>query len=246
MKQLIPKTIHYCWLSGDKKPRLIQQCIDSWSKVMPDYTIKCWDSNTFDCSSVPFVREAFSVKQYAAASDYIRLYALYTEGGIYLDSDVLVKKPFDIYLTNEFFCGTEAFFCDNEPHYRMEAAIMGATKQHLFLKECMSYYECNSFIKPNGDYDNQRVVMPTVISKYAEKYGYKYLNEFQKLHKIVIYPTSFFTNTLIPNTTNPHSIYAIHQNAGSWIDYSNRGWLFRICKKYDLMQFYHIIETIKK
>ena len=239
---MIPKILHYCWLSGDKKPRLIQQCIDSWSRVMPDYTIKCWDSNTFDCNSVPFVREAVSVKQYAAASDYIRLYALYTEGGIYLDSDVLVKKPFDIFLSDDFFCGTEAFISDNEPHYRMEAAIMGATKQHPFLKECMSYYENTNFIKENGKYDNHRIVMPTVISEVAEKHGYKYIDESQNLDKIAIYSTSYFTNTLIPNTTNPNTIYAIHQNAGSWIDYSERGWLFRFCKKHDLMRLYHWIE----
>lgn len=243
---MIPKTIHYCWLSGDKKPRLIQQCIDSWSRVMPEYKIKCWDKNSFDCDSIQFVQEALSVKQYAAASDYIRLYALYTEGGIYLDSDVLVKKSFDIFLKNDFFCGTEAFYSENKPKYRMEAAIMGATKRHSFLKECMSYYERTSFIKKNGGYDNHNVVMPIVISKFAERYGYIYIDEFQNLTQIVIYPTSYFTNTLIPNSTKSDSIYAIHQNAGSWIDYSDRGWLFRFCKKHDLTHLYHFIENIRK
>jgi mannosyltransferase OCH1-like enzyme len=76
---------------------------------MPDYEIRCWDGNSFDFDSVPFVREAMSVKQYAAASDYVRLYALYTEGGIYLDSDVMVYKPFDDLLDNRYFCGTESF-----------------------------------------------------------------------------------------------------------------------------------------
>ena len=243
---MIPKTIHYCWLSGDKKPRLIQQCIDSWSRVMPEYIIKCWDKNSFDCDSVPFVREALSVKQYAAASDYIRLYALYTDGGIYLDSDVLVKKSFDIFLENDFFCGTEAFISDNSPHFRMEAAIMGATKQHHFIKKCMSYYENTGFIKSDGKFDNHSIVMPSVISKFAEKYGYKYINEFQELSQLVIYPTTFFTNTLIPDTINPNSIYAIHQNAGSWIDYSDRGWLFKFCKKHEMMRLYHWIETLRK
>ena len=59
---------------------------------MPDYEIIRWDRNKFSIESVPFVNEAYSVKKWAFASDYIRLYALYNEGGIYLDSDVLVRS----------------------------------------------------------------------------------------------------------------------------------------------------------
>lgn len=42
-----------------------------------------------------WVRQAYERKKYAFAADYIRIYALVTEGGIYLDSDVEVLKPFD-------------------------------------------------------------------------------------------------------------------------------------------------------
>ena len=59
-------------------------CINSWKEIMPDYEIICWDTKKFDIESIPFVNEACSVKKWAFASDYIRLYALYTEGGIYL------------------------------------------------------------------------------------------------------------------------------------------------------------------
>jgi len=240
MIQLIPKTIHYCWLSGEKKPRLIQQCIDSWSRVMPDYSIKCWDKNNFDCDSVPFVRDAVSVKKFAFAADFIRLFALYTEGGIYLDSDVLARRSFDDFLSNNFFCGTEAYWVGNELKFRMEAAIMGAEKNNSFIEHCLSIYK-------NKQFDLNRIgefIMPSIISKHAEKWGYKYENREQHYSNMTIYPTSVFTNTLHPDSSN--NIYAIHQNAGSWIDYSDRGWLFRICKKYDFMQLYHIIESLKK
>ena len=89
---MIPKIIHYCWLSGEPYPEKIQNCIASWKERLPDYKIKLWDMNSFDVNSIDFVREAVSVKKWAFAADYIRLYALYREGGIYLDSDVLVKK----------------------------------------------------------------------------------------------------------------------------------------------------------
>ncbi len=90
--EMIPKIIHYCWLSSEPYPEKIQNCIDSWKKILPDYEIKLWNMNNFDINSIDFVKEACSVKKWAFASDYIRLYALYNYGGIYLDSDVLIKK----------------------------------------------------------------------------------------------------------------------------------------------------------
>ena len=44
----IPKIIHYCWMSGDSYPDDIQECIDSWKKVMPDYEIRLWNTKNFD------------------------------------------------------------------------------------------------------------------------------------------------------------------------------------------------------
>lgn len=72
---------------------------------MTGYKIKCWDSKSFDFDSIPYVKEVYALKKWAFIADYIRLYALYTEGGIYLDSDVKVYKSFDRFLNNEFFCG---------------------------------------------------------------------------------------------------------------------------------------------
>ena len=94
---MIPKKIHYCWFSGDKKPVSIERCIESWKRVMPDYEIKEWDGNSFDFDSVLFVKQAIEARKWAFASDYVRLYALHTEGGIYLDSDVEVFKRFDCF-----------------------------------------------------------------------------------------------------------------------------------------------------
>ena len=96
---MIPKIIHFCWLSNDPYPKEIRQCMDSWKKVMPDYEIKLWNMETFDVSSAPvYVQEAVKARKWAFAADYIRMYALYTEGGIYLDSDVKILKRFDDFL----------------------------------------------------------------------------------------------------------------------------------------------------
>lgn len=239
---MIPKKIHYCWFSGEKKPRSIQRCIDSWKRVMPDFEIHCWDGNSYDFDSVPFVRDAMAAKKYAFAADYVRLYALYTEGGIYLDSDVEVKKSFEPFLSQSFFCGTEAFYADNIINYRMEAAIMGAEKEHPFVAECMDYYKKAKY------YDPKRLkVMPVVISEIAEQYNYQYRNIQQQLiNNITVFPTSVFTNDICPEKENVEHVIAIHHNAGSWIDYKNRGFLFKFCRKHDLMNLYKKLEMIRK
>ena len=85
---MIPKIIHYCWLSNDPIPSNIQHYMDSWKKYLPDYEFIHWNFDKFDKSSSRWVSEAFDNKKYAFAADYIRLYALYHYGGIYLDMDV--------------------------------------------------------------------------------------------------------------------------------------------------------------
>ena len=56
---MIPKIIHYCWLSKEKQSPFIQGCIRSWRKIMPDYQIICWDVNRFDLNLSPFAKEAY-------------------------------------------------------------------------------------------------------------------------------------------------------------------------------------------
>ncbi len=136
---MIPKKIHFCWLSNDEYPPLIKHCIDTWQKVLPDYEIIKWDTNRFDINSVQWVKEAFEAKKYAFASDYIRVYALYTEGGIYLDSDVEMIKSFNPLLGYKSFLGFEASTND------VEAAIMGAEPGMDWCKKALDFYEKHSF-----------------------------------------------------------------------------------------------------
>ena len=154
---MIPKIIHYCWLSGEPYPEKIRKCIASWKEILPDYTIKLWDMNSFDVNSIDFVREAVSVRKWAFAADYIRLYALYTEGGIYLDSDVLVRKSFNPFLDNDLFSAVEYYpdyvnECntlsllnedgsskvpgERKPGIGLQAAVIGSIQKASICKGC--------------------------------------------------------------------------------------------------------------
>jgi hypothetical protein len=162
MANSIPKVIHYCWLSRDPFPKKIQQCIDSWKKYLPDYEIKLWNTNTFDLESSKWVTQAFEKKKYAFAADYIRLYALYTEGGIYLDSDVEVVKSFDDLLHLPYFA------CEEGGNI-VEAGAFGAVKGQDWIKDCLDYYDNRSFIKEDDTLDTwplPQIMMQQIKKKY--------------------------------------------------------------------------------
>lgn len=59
---MIPKIIHYCWLSNDNYPQKIEYCINTWKKHLPDYSLRLWDLNRFDINSSIWCREAFDTK----------------------------------------------------------------------------------------------------------------------------------------------------------------------------------------
>ena len=245
---MIPKIIHYCWFSGDKKPALIRKCIRSWKKHLPDYEIRCWDGNSFDFDSLDFTREAMSVKQYAFAADYVRLYALYNYGGIYLDTDVEVFKSFDPFLDNVFFTGIDQSRYEEIKHF-FEAGIMGSEKGFPFLKECMYYYETNHFIFPNGTFNNE-LVAPKVYAQQAYKYGFVCEDKEQILtNSIHIYPRSVFANGNYIydfQDVNYEPLTAHHHNVSVWaINKIHRGKVWMFCYKHNLLKTYRKFERIR-
>ena len=147
---MIPKIIHLCWLSGDPYPADIEACLKTWKEHLPDYEIWLWDTQRFDVHATKWTEQAFAARKYAFAADYIRLYALYNYGGIYLDSDVEVLKSFDDLLGRPYFFGKEHTPDRIENQNSIEAATMGVEKELPFIKNAMSFYEKNEFCGKNG------------------------------------------------------------------------------------------------
>ena len=257
----IPKKIHYCWFSGDKKPLKIEKCFKSWKKFLPDYEIICWDSDSFDFDSVPIVRKLIEKKKWGTASDYVRLYALYNHGGIYLDSDVEILKDITPLLNSSFFIGSD-WNVRLKNFYYLEAGIFGSVKGHQYLLKCMRHYEAinkpldeesfailesfdkienRSLYDKNGN--NRLVIAPIIMAEMMKSYGYENVNKLQQLEEdITVYPTPILVNHEHKPTKET---YAIHWNTGTWINDQHRGFLYKICKKYDFMKFYNLLEKYK-
>ena len=128
---MIPKIIHYCWFGGNELPEMAKRCINSWKQVLPEYKIIRWDESNFDICNT-YVKEAYENKKYAFVTDYVRLYTMYTYGGIYMDTDVEVLKPLDKFLVNKAFSGFENYM-------NIPTGIMACEKGYPDFKELLSY-----------------------------------------------------------------------------------------------------------
>lgn len=85
---MLPKKIHYCWFGGKEKPEDVKKYIASWKRYCLDYEIKEWNESNFDIHENDYCREAYEDKKWAFVTDYVRLNALYEEGGLYMDTDL--------------------------------------------------------------------------------------------------------------------------------------------------------------
>lgn len=174
----------------------------SWKEKLYDYEFILWDLNRFDLNRSLWVKQAFEAKKYAFAADYIRLYAVYNYGGIYMDMDVEVIKSFNDLLRNDYILGYEAA-------KGLKAGVFGAPKKAPWVKEVLEYYTSKEFALPNGLYND--TPLPIIMDEVLNA-------DYITNKKIVPLPTDFLTAksyktgkiTITPNT------YTIHHFAGSW------------------------------
>lgn len=220
---MIPKIIHYCWFGRGKLPETAINCIDSWRKYLPDYQIKEWNEDTFNLNSNEYVKEAYQAKKFAFVTDYVRLYVLYTEGGIYMDTDVEVLKNLDQFLVHHAFSGFET-------DRLVPTGIMASEKNGIWAKENLDYYTQRHFILKNGHLDMTTNV--TIITKYMISKGLKQNNTYQDFPDLItLYPKDYFCPKShdTGKITCTENTYTIHHFASSW--YGPREKFIRFCYK---------------
>lgn len=207
----IPKIIHYCWFGNNELTPLAKKCILSWKKHLPEYEIKVWNEESFDINSNVYVKQAYENKKWAFVSDYVRLYAIYNDGGIYMDTDVEVIKPLDKFLNEKSFTGFEH---DNSPI----TGIMGAEPKNKWIKSLLDYYEDITFVNDKGEL-NLTTNVTTITRITQNMYPIELNNTLQSFQDVTFYPFDYFCakqyNTgKIKKTSNTHTI---HHFSGSWL-----------------------------
>src|SRR5690606_26051366 len=150
----IPKIIHYCWYGDKPFPKMLQYCIDSWKKHLPDYEFMLWNEDNTECDC-NFIRKAYAEKKWAFVSDYVRLKAVFDHGGFYMDTDMLLVKPLDDFLDNQ------CFFVAEHPK-SIGVGIFGAIHQNNFIGLCLESYRKE---------DAELLPIPKIVSNiFLQKY----------------------------------------------------------------------------
>ncbi len=171
---MIPKKIHYCWFGKKTFPKLVRKCIATWHKHLSDYEFCLWNEENSPMD-IPFVKDAYKAKKYAFVADYVRFWALYNHGGIYLDTDMFVVKSFNNLLNNNVF-----FAYEQEKLSLVGNGVIGSVKNNSFIKKIMEQYEQEKF-DPNN---LGKIIIPNIVTPCY--------NQYQNKEEITIYLFDYF------------------------------------------------------
>lgn len=207
---MIPKKIHYCWFGGNPKPQNVINYIETWKKHCPDFEITEWNESNFDISKNRYCKEAFESNKWAFISDVARLWALYYEGGIYMDTDVEVIKSLEELLNNEVFFGFET------PDF-IGTNIIGSCKGNEFVFSLLKAYDDRHFINADGTLDTTTNVSATTNT--AKTIGLVLNGNQQTMNGVTLYPQEYFCpyDYTTGRMTKTMQTYSIHWNAQTWV-----------------------------
>ncbi len=207
---MIPRKLHYCWFGRGEMPELAKKCIDSWHKFMPDWQYKLWNEDNFDVNQVSYTKEAYEARKFAFVSDVARLKALNEEGGIYLDTDVMILKSLEPLLSYHAFAGFEG--CKR---VLVATCILGSEPETAWVKEQLSFYTNRHFVLPDGKFDLTTNVL--YMTTRMHENGFIQDGSEQDYKDLHVFPVDYFSPR---HTTGEYILtentYCDHLGIGSW------------------------------
>jgi mannosyltransferase OCH1-like enzyme len=201
--------IHAIWL-GKKMPPLAHACLDDWAKMGFQY--KLWTESDDKINgwieSCSFAKACYGRGLYAFVSDYLRLKILQEEGGLYLDTDVTIRRnPFPLFAGKKFVIGYET-------EEYLGTAVIYADSDSIILAELIKFYEGEIWESPL--YIGPQIATYLVLKK-----------QLCEKEDCSLFPANFF----YPYQQEPSSFqcpeesYLIHWFQHSWKRSPGKGFL---------------------
>lgn len=204
-------------------PLLALDCIASWHEKMPDWEYILWNEDSFDVKSTPYTKEAYECGKYAFVSDYVRLWALEREGGLYMDVDFEIYKPFDELLHYHAFAGFEG-----SKHLPVMMGVCASEPHGQWVKEMLAAYSKLHFIRPDGMPDLTTNVQRLTAIMTAN--GLRQDGSEQDYKDLHVFPVDYFSPR---HTTGEYirteNTYCEHKGLSSW-NAQKTGWKSLVLK----------------
>ena len=232
MKTNIPLIVHYCWMSNDAWDNKTKKCYNSWKKLIPEYDYMLWNSQTLpqEVMEIKTVKNAIKAKKWAFVADYVRIWALYNYGGLYMDLDVeLLKKPNSLFNSDIIF-GLEST--------QIGALFIAAIPKHEFIGYVLEELKNKTNFMP----------LPQFISLCYKNYYNKSIS-VGKYNGISILENEYFNPFLWNAETQKGKLnitpntYCIHWYAGSWIPKYKKSPIYKLIIK--ILKLTHILPIFR-
>ena len=209
---MLPKIIHYCWFGDQPIPEDQQELIKEWKSILPDYKFRFWNEENSLLEN-KYCQKALSNKKWANLSNFVRLQALLTEGGIYLDTDIKLLKSFDPLLHYQCFLGFE-----HDREVVINNAVIGSISGHPFIARCLQTFDTLS-----GDelaYESAPLLVTNILK---EQYNIV-TTDIQELSDVTLLSKDFFY-PIHWNETYKLKDYANHTTENTYcVHLWNKSW----------------------
>lgn len=197
----IPHIVHYCWYGGNSMNHILRKCVESFPKIFSvEGKIMKWDESNTPLDNSDYVHFLFNEKKWGFFSDYLRLKALYEFGGIYLDTDILIKKaiPDSFYQADLIF----GYAYDDV----VGTAFIMVKPHHPFIKYLLNEFESFQLGKL---FVSNEYFTEDLMSYYP---NFRIDGKFREFApNCFIYPRWYF------DSVSYHRLgYTIHEGMGSW------------------------------
>ena len=226
---------------------------------MPDWEYKRWNESNFDIAAAPlYVCQAYEVRKFAFVSDYVRLWALEQYGGLYMDVDFMVYRPFDDLMDRyPAFAGYEG--SKRQP---VMQGVLASEPHGAWVRDMLQTYQFREFIRvdgsldltPNTAYFTDRLESQGFIADGREKdiyvkaisnFKYQISNLEEPVFFLHVFPVQYFCPVLTTGEdVRTAETYCEHLGESSWA--TNNSWKAKLLRHFSPEMKTRIIKLKRK
>lgn len=208
-----PKTIYFCWFGRGELSATAKKCLASWERYAPGYRIVCCDEDVFDIGSHPWTKAAYAAGKYAYVADYVRFWAIYNFGGVYMDlGSELVRDITQLCETCSPFSAIEEL-----SRTATTGLIVSAPSHDPIMGDALAAYDSLQF-SDNPDFLRAHTVNE-IFTGVLEAHGFVREDTMQMVGEWTLLPSSAFNPVYgFGGYHIKKDTYSIHHYSGSWVE----------------------------